>query len=56
MKLKGGRFDTIEEIEAESQAVLNTPTEHNSMIHLKNGRSAGTTSRVMGASMPKVSS
>jgi hypothetical protein len=26
------------------------------MIHLKNGRSAGTTSRVMGASMPKVSS
>jgi hypothetical protein len=29
MKLKGCRFDTIEVIEAESQAVLNTFTEHN---------------------------
>jgi hypothetical protein len=28
MKLKGRHFDTIEVIEAESQAVLNTLTEH----------------------------
>jgi hypothetical protein len=28
IKLKGGRFDTIEVIEAESRAVLNTLTEH----------------------------
>jgi hypothetical protein len=29
IKLKGCRFDTTEVIEAESQAVLNTLTEHN---------------------------
>jgi hypothetical protein len=29
IKLKGRHFDTIEGIEAESQAVLNTFTEHN---------------------------
>jgi hypothetical protein len=28
IKLKGRHFDTIEAIEAESQAVLNTLTEH----------------------------
>jgi hypothetical protein len=28
MKLKGCHFDTVEVIEAESQAMLNTPTEH----------------------------
>jgi hypothetical protein len=58
IKLKGRRFDTIEAIEAESQAVLNTLTEHDF-------RGAGndayvyvwkeTTSRVMVASRPKVS-
>jgi hypothetical protein len=63
MKLKGCHFDTIEVIEAESQAVLNTLTEHNFQDALKNGRSAGngahvwkrTTSRVMVVSRPKVS-
>jgi hypothetical protein len=29
IKLKGCRFDTIDVIEAESQVVLNTHTEHN---------------------------
>jgi hypothetical protein len=29
IKLKGRHFDTIEVLEAESQAVLNTLTEHN---------------------------
>jgi hypothetical protein len=29
IKLKGRHFDTIEVIKAESQAVLNTLTEHN---------------------------
>jgi hypothetical protein len=51
VELKGIPFDTIEVIEAESQAVLNTT----SRMHLKNGRSAGNgayaqkgiTSRVM---------
>jgi hypothetical protein len=28
MKLKGGHFDSIEVVEAESQAVLNIFTEH----------------------------
>jgi hypothetical protein len=28
IKLKGSHFDTIEMIEAEWKAVLNTPTEH----------------------------
>jgi 2'-5' RNA ligase len=56
--LKGRHFDTIELIEAESQAVLNTLTEHSLQIAFKNVRSAGngayalkgTTSRVMVAS------
>jgi hypothetical protein len=62
MKLKGCHFDTIEVIETESQAVLNALTEHDFQDALKNGRSAGngvymqkgTTSRVMGASRPKL--
>jgi transposase len=29
IKLKGPHFDTVEVIESESQAVLNTLTEHN---------------------------
>jgi hypothetical protein len=63
IKLNGRRFDTVEVIEAESQAVLNTITEHDFRMDLKNGRSAGngvylrkgTTLRVMVASRPKVS-
>jgi hypothetical protein len=59
----GSHFDTIEVIEAESQAVLNTLTEHDFQGAFKTGRSAGnsscmqktTTSRVMVASRPKVS-
>jgi hypothetical protein len=41
IKLKGRHFDTIEVIEAESQAVLNTLTEHDFRDACKNGRSAG---------------
>jgi hypothetical protein len=41
MKLKGRHFDTTEVLEAESQAVLNSLTEHNSEIAFKHGRSAG---------------
>jgi hypothetical protein len=41
IKLKGRHFDTTEVIEAESQAVLNTLTEHDFKMHLKNGRSDG---------------
>jgi hypothetical protein len=63
IKLKGRHFDTIEVIETESQAVLNTLTEHVFQDALKNGRSAGngayarkgTISRVMVASRLKVS-
>jgi hypothetical protein len=63
IKMKGRRFDTIEVFEAESQAVLNTHTEHDFEDAFKHGRSAGsgayvlkgTTSRVMVASRPKVS-
>jgi hypothetical protein len=61
--MKGSHFDTIEVMEEESQAVLNTRTEHDFQDAFKNGRSAGngayvrqgTTSRVMVASRPKVS-
>jgi hypothetical protein len=35
IKLKGHHFDTIEVIEAESQAVLNTLTNTTSRMHLK---------------------
>jgi hypothetical protein len=63
IKLKGRHFDTTEVIEAESQAVLNTLTEHDFQDAFKNCRNAGnsvygrkgTTSRVMVASRPKVS-
>jgi hypothetical protein len=41
IKLKGSHFDTVEVIEAESQAVLNTLTEHDFQDAFKNGRSAG---------------
>jgi hypothetical protein len=62
-KLKGRHFDTIEVIEAESQAVLNTLTDHDFQDAFKNSRSVGssayalkgTTSRVMVASRSKVS-
>jgi hypothetical protein len=62
-KLKGQHFDTTEVIEAESQAVLNSLTEHGFQDAFKNGRRSGnceyarkgTTSRVMVASRPKVS-
>jgi hypothetical protein len=41
VKLKGGHFDTTEVMEAESQAVLNSLTEHDFQDAFKNGRSAG---------------
>jgi hypothetical protein len=62
-KLRNCRFDTIEVIGTESQAVLNTFTKHDFQDALKNGRSSGngayarkgTISKVMVASKPKVS-
>jgi hypothetical protein len=62
-KLKGRHFDTIEVMEAESQAVLNSLTEHDFQDAFRNGRSSGkgayawkgTASRVMVASSPKIS-
>jgi hypothetical protein len=41
IKLKGRHFDTVEVMEAESQEVLNTLTEHGFQDAFKNGRSAG---------------
>jgi hypothetical protein len=63
IKLKGSHFDTIQVIESESQAVLNTLREHNFQDTFKNIRSIGngafawkeTTSRVNVANGPKVS-
>jgi hypothetical protein len=63
IKLKGRHFDTIEAFEAESQAMLNTLTEHDFEDAFENSRSAangacaqkGTTWRVMVANRPKVS-
>jgi hypothetical protein len=63
IKLRGRHFNTIEVIEAESQALPNTRREHDFQDAFKNGRSAGngayalkrTTSREMVASRPKVS-
>jgi hypothetical protein len=63
IKLKGRHFDAIEVIEAESEAVLNTLTEHDFRDAFKNGRNTGTgadmwkgtTLRMMVASGPKVS-
>jgi hypothetical protein len=59
-KLKGRRFDTIEEIQAESQRMLDTLIEKDSQQHSKNGGYGGTsvnlregtTSRVMAADRP----
>jgi hypothetical protein len=63
IKLEGSHFDTTEVIYAESQAVLNTLTEHDFQDSFKNGISSGnsayarkgTSSSVMVASRPKVS-
>jgi hypothetical protein len=63
IKLKGCRSETLEVIKAELQAVLNTLTEHDFRMHLKNGINTGngaymqkgTSSRVIVASRPKVS-
>jgi len=60
LKLKGRRFDTIEEIQAESQRVLDTLTEKTSRKRSKNGGDGGTgvymregtTSRVTAADRP----
>jgi hypothetical protein len=41
IKLKDRHFDTVEVIESESQAVLNTLTEHDFQDAFKDGRSAG---------------
>jgi hypothetical protein len=41
VKLKGLHFDTTEVMEAESQAVLNTFTEHHFQDAFKDDRSAG---------------
>jgi hypothetical protein len=41
MKLRGRRFDTGEEIQAERQTVLKTLTEKASRMHFKSGRNAG---------------
>jgi hypothetical protein len=63
IKIKGHHFDKIEVIEAESQVVLNTLTEHDFQDAFKNCRSSGNdayawneaTLKVMVASRPKVS-
>jgi hypothetical protein len=62
-KLKGRHFDTIEVIEAESQAMLNTLTEHGFLDAFKYWQkrwkrctlAERTSSRMMMASRPKVS-
>jgi hypothetical protein len=41
IKLRGRHFDTVDVIEAESQAVLKTLTQHDFQDAFKNGRSAG---------------
>jgi hypothetical protein len=63
IKLRGRHFDTVEVIEAESQVIPDTFTEHDFRMHFKNGRSTGssayarkgTTLRMMVASMPNIS-
>jgi hypothetical protein len=60
LKLKGRLFDTIEEIQAESQRVLDTLTENGFQEAFQNGGDGGTgvymregtTSRVMTADRP----
>jgi hypothetical protein len=62
MKLNGLHFDTSEVIEAETQAVQNTLTEHDFQAAFNKGRSVwngvytrkGTTWRVMLVRRPKV--
>jgi hypothetical protein len=62
LKLKGHHLDTSEVMDAESQGVLNTLTEHDFQDAFKNGKSVrkdayrrkGTTSRAMVASRPIV--
>jgi hypothetical protein len=65
IKLKGRHFDTVEVMETESQAVLNTLTEHDfrpgSLLKLKEALGTVrtlerglTTSRVMVTSRPNV--
>jgi hypothetical protein len=64
IKLKRRHFDTTEVMEAESQMVLKTLTEHDFQDAFKNGTSTrkgacawkGTTSRMMVASRRKASS
>jgi hypothetical protein len=49
LKLKGCHFDIIEVIKEESQAVLNTLTEHNFQVEFKrNSRSTGEGKYVIG--------
>jgi hypothetical protein len=62
MKMRCRHYDTLEVIKAESQAVLNSLTEHNFQDAFKEKNAAnrayvqnGTTSRVMLASRPTVS-
>jgi hypothetical protein len=59
LKLKGRRFDTTEEIQAETQRMLDTLTEKTSRKRSKNGDGGlsvymreGTTKRVMAADRP----
>jgi hypothetical protein len=55
IKLKGRHFDTIEVIEAESQVVLNTLTEHDFQDAFKKWQRRGNTSRMMVDNRLKVS-
>jgi hypothetical protein len=63
IKLKGRDFDTVEVIEAESLAVLNTLTEHDFQDAFKKLQKGlercihvmGTTSKVMVSRRPRVS-
>jgi hypothetical protein len=41
IKLKGRRFVTVGEIQAETQTVLNALTKKHNRMHLKSGRNAG---------------
>jgi hypothetical protein len=60
IRLKGRHFDTTEVIEAESQAVLNTLTEHDfqdviNILQKRLGTVQKPTSRMMVVSRPKAS-
>jgi hypothetical protein len=63
IKLEDRHFDIIEVNDSESQAMLNTLTEHDFQDAFKNGKSAGsgayswngTASMVMAVGRPKVS-